>query len=107
MPLLDPDHPEQKARKQIDAMLGAAGGDVQDRAAMNLAAAPGVAVREFQTTAGPADYLLFLGNQLAGVIEAKRVRRASSVASVATSPAPAQVSARIDRPRSSPTSWRK
>ena len=73
MPLLDPDYPEQKARKQIDAMLVAAGWDVQDRAAMNLAAAPGVAVREFQTTAGPADYLLFLGNQLAGVIEAKRV----------------------------------
>lgn len=73
MPLLDPDHSEQKARKQIDAMLVAAGWDVQDRAAMNLAAAPGVAVREFQTTAGPADYLLFLGNQIAGVIEAKRV----------------------------------
>jgi hypothetical protein len=41
MPLLDPDHPEQKARKQIDAMLVAAGWDVQDRDAINVAAAPG------------------------------------------------------------------
>ena len=39
---------------------------------MNLGAAPGVAIREFQTSAGPADYLLFLGNQLVGVVEAKR-----------------------------------
>ena len=65
-------HPEQLARRQIDAMLVASGWDVQDRAAMNLAAAPGVAIREFQTSGGPADYLLFLGNQLVGVVEAKR-----------------------------------
>jgi type I restriction enzyme R subunit len=37
--------PEQSARQQIDAALEAAGWIVQDRAAMNLAAAPGVAVR--------------------------------------------------------------
>ena len=64
--------PEQQARRQIDAMLVASGWDVQDRAAMNLAAAPGVAIREFQTSAGPADYLLFLGNLLVGVVEAKK-----------------------------------
>ncbi len=64
--------PEQQARLQIDAMLEAAGWAVQDKAAMNLAAADGVAVREFQTKAGPADYLLFLGNQLVGVVEAKK-----------------------------------
>ncbi len=69
----DPANPEQRARRQIDAMLAAAGWDVQDRAAMNLAAAPGVAIREFQTGAGPADYLLFLRNQLVGVVEAKKV----------------------------------
>jgi type I restriction enzyme R subunit len=68
----DPEHPEQIARRQIDAMLVASGWDVQDRAAMNLGAAPGVAIREFQTSAGPADYLLFLRNQLVGVLEAKR-----------------------------------
>lgn len=53
-------------------MLKAAGWAVQDRRELNLAAAPGVAVREFQTAAGPADYLLFLGNHLVGVVEAKR-----------------------------------
>jgi type I restriction enzyme, R subunit len=68
----DTEHPEQRARRQIDAMLLASGWDVQDRAAMNLAAAPGVAIREFQTHAGPADYLLFLGNLLVGVVEAKK-----------------------------------
>ncbi len=45
----DTEPPEQRARRQIDAMLLASGWDVQDRAAMNLAAAPGVAIREFQT----------------------------------------------------------
>jgi type I restriction enzyme, R subunit len=68
----DTEHPEQRARRQIDAMLLAAGWDVQDRAAMNLSAAPGVAIRELQTHAGPADYLLFLGNLLVGVVEAKK-----------------------------------
>jgi type I restriction enzyme R subunit len=53
-------------------MLLAAGWDVQERAAMNLAAAPGVAIRKLQTSAGPADYLLFLGNLLVGVVQAKK-----------------------------------
>jgi len=66
------DTPEQRARREIDARLTAAGWDVQDRADLNLAAAPGVAVREFPTDAGPADYLLFLGNQVVGVLEAKK-----------------------------------
>src|SRR5262245_6971911 len=66
------EHPEQRARRRIDAMLAEAGWAVQDRAAMNLAAAPGVAIRELQTSAGPADYMLFLGNKLVGVVEAKK-----------------------------------
>lgn len=68
-----PTDPEQLARRQIDAILAAAGWVVQDRKDLNLGAGPGVAVREFQTRAGPADYLLFLGNQLVGVVEAKKV----------------------------------
>jgi len=74
----NPDLPEQRARREIDAMLVAAGWAVQDRNDMNLAAAPGVAIREFQTAAGPADYLLFLGNLLVGVIEAKRAGKTLS-----------------------------
>ena len=53
-------------------MLTASGWLVQDRKDLNLGAGPGVAVREFQTHNGPADYLLFLGNFLIGVIEAKK-----------------------------------
>ena len=67
-----PEAPERQARRQIDAMLDAAGWAVQDRASMNLAAAPGVAIRELPTSAGPADYMLFLGNRLVGVVEAKK-----------------------------------
>ncbi len=66
------EHPEAKARREIDALLLASGWDVQDKKDMNLAAESGVAIREFQTHGGPADYLLFLGNLLVGVIEAKK-----------------------------------
>ncbi len=67
-----PRTPEARARERIDARLAEAGWVVQDRAAMNLAAGAGVAVREFQTEAGPADYLLFVDETPAGVVEAKR-----------------------------------
>lgn len=64
-------HPEQKARRRIDAMLAAAGWIVQDYKSVNLYAGTGVAVRELVTTAGPADYVLFVDCQAVGVIEAK------------------------------------
>ena len=65
--------PEQKARQDIDAALGAAGWIVQDRATINLAAGPGVAVREFKMASGHgfADYLLFVDGKAVGVLEAK------------------------------------
>jgi type I restriction enzyme R subunit len=68
----NPDSPEQLARRRIDAMLAAAGWLVQDRKDMNLGAGPGSAIRELPTSAGPADYMLFLGNRLVGVVEAKK-----------------------------------
>lgn len=65
--------PEQNARQQIDSALEPAGWIVQDRAAMNLAAGLGVAVREFPMAAGHgyADYLLFVNGKAVGVLEAK------------------------------------
>jgi type I restriction enzyme R subunit len=65
--------PEQHARRHIDAALNAAGWIVQDRADVNLAAAPGVAVREFKMASGHgfADYLLFVQGKAVGVLEAK------------------------------------
>lgn len=65
-------NPEAKARKNIDAALVEAGWVVQDRDAMNLGAGVGVAVREFQTDAGPCDYLLFIDKKPSGVLEAKK-----------------------------------
>lgn len=65
--------PEQQARVDIDAALETAGWIVQDRAAMNLAAGPGVAIREFRMASGHgfADYLLFVNGKAVGVLEAK------------------------------------
>jgi type I restriction enzyme R subunit len=65
--------PEQRARLNIDAALEAAGWLIQDRAAMNLSAGQGVAVREFRLAAGHgfADYLLFVDGKAVGVVEAK------------------------------------
>ena len=67
--------PEQQARRRIDAALAEAGWIVQNRDRMNLAAGLGVAVREFRMAAGHgfADYMLFVGGEAAGVLEAKPV----------------------------------
>lgn len=65
-------NPEQKAREQIDLLLEAAGWQVQDPDEFNRKGANGVAVREFQLTSGPCDYLLFVDGKAAGVIEAKK-----------------------------------
>ena len=64
--------PEERARETIDTLLEAAGWRVQDRAALNLGAARGVAVREFPLATGYADYLLFADRKAVGVVEAKR-----------------------------------
>ncbi|WP_339648988.1 type I restriction-modification enzyme R subunit C-terminal domain-containing protein [Halopseudomonas pelagia] len=63
--------PEQQARDQIDRKLAAAGWVVQHNKKIDFSAGPGVAVREYQTDVGPADYVLFVGKQAVGIIEAK------------------------------------
>lgn len=65
-------NPEQQARDRIDAFLIQAGWVVQPKNKIDLSAGLGVAVREYQTDAGPADYVLFVDRQPTGVIEAKR-----------------------------------
>jgi type I restriction enzyme R subunit len=64
-------HPEDRSRTEIDAKLAACGWIVQNRTEMNLGAGHGVAVREFATATGPADYALFVDRIFCGVIEAK------------------------------------
>ena len=70
-----PSTPEQLARQKIDAALADAGWTVQNRDEMNLAAGPGVAVREFRMAPGHgfADYMLFVVGKAAGVLEAKPI----------------------------------
>ena len=63
--------PEQKARNHIDAMLERAGWQVQSKSKINFGASLGIAVREYLTSAGPADYVLFIDKKPVGVIEAK------------------------------------
>jgi type I restriction enzyme R subunit len=66
--------PEEHARKTIDDALHKAGWEVQDVHHVNINAAKGVAIREFQlkTGYGTADYLLYINGKAAGVIEAKK-----------------------------------
>lgn len=64
-------NPEQFARDRIDKQLVACGWSVQSKREVNLAACLGVAVREYQTDVGPADYVLFVDKKPVGVIEAK------------------------------------
>ena len=64
-------NPEQLARDQIDARLAEAGWHVQGKEALDFSAGQGLAVREYPTDVGPADYALFVDRRAVGVIEAK------------------------------------
>ncbi len=65
-------NPEQIARDNIDKMLLDAEWVIQSKSKVNLAANKGVAVSEYQTDVGPADYVLFVDRKPVGIIEAKR-----------------------------------
>jgi len=68
--------PEQIARDKIDKQLIACGWVVQSKERINLSASIGVAVTEYQTGVGPADYILFVEGKPVGVIEAKKEEEA-------------------------------
>ena len=72
-------NPEQHARDNIDRQLVACGWIVQDGSKVNLFAGPGIAIREYQTDVGPADYVLFVDGKPCGVIEAKREEEAHRI----------------------------
>ncbi|MFA6217799.1 MAG: DEAD/DEAH box helicase family protein [Candidatus Omnitrophota bacterium] len=63
---------EEEARKVIDGLLTEAGWIIQDVRKINLSAGKGIAVREFSTKSGPADYMLFVDRKAIGTIEAKK-----------------------------------
>ena len=68
-----PETPEQRARREIDADLSAAGWLVQNRDELDLTAGRGIAVREFKMSPGfgVADYLLYRDRKAVGAVEAK------------------------------------
>jgi type I restriction enzyme, R subunit len=72
-------NPEQLARDQIDKQLTACGWLIQGIKQVNLNAGLGVAVKEYQTDIGPADYMLFVGGKPCGVIEAKKEEEAHRI----------------------------
>ncbi len=74
--------PEQIARDQIDRQLRAAGWAVQGKHEVDLYENTGVAVREYHTNEGPADYVLFVNQRAVGVIEAKRESAAVNITKV-------------------------
>ena len=65
-------NPEQIARDHIDKQLTACGWVIQGIKQVNLHVGIGVAVKEYRTDVGPADYILFVDGKPCGVIEAKR-----------------------------------
>jgi len=69
-------NPEQIARDNIDRQLIACGWVIQDIKNVNLQSAPGIAIKEYLTDVGPADYVLFVSGKPCGVIEAKREEEA-------------------------------
>ena len=70
---------EQIARDNIDHQLVGCGWSVQKKSELNLSASLGVAVREYITDVGPADYILFVDKRPVGVIEAKRAEEGVNI----------------------------
>jgi type I restriction enzyme R subunit len=64
--------PEQRTRRAIDVRLRECGWEVQNYREFNPSAGLGVAVREYPTSTGPADYVLIVDRKPVGIIEAKK-----------------------------------
>lgn len=75
-------NPEQKARDRIDALLELAGWVVQHNKKIDFSAGVGVAVREYLTDVGPADYVLFVDKKAVGIIEAKREESGQNITAI-------------------------
>jgi type I restriction enzyme R subunit len=75
-------NPEHKARDRIDKMLRESGWVIQDKDKINFGAGLGVAIREYQTDVGPADYVLFVSRKPVGIIEAKREEEGQKLSQV-------------------------
>ncbi len=65
-------NPEQIARDRIDQKLRLSGWVIQDKSKIDFSASLGIAVKEYLTEVGPADYVLFVDRKPVGIIEAKK-----------------------------------
>ena len=74
--------PEQVARDIIDTRLERAGWKVQSKNKTNFNAGRGIAVREYPTDVGPADYVLFVDKKPTGVVEAKPATLGQNITTV-------------------------
>ena len=74
--------PEQASRDIIDAMLERAGWKVHSKNKIDFNAGRGIAVREYPTDVGPADYVLFVDKKPAGVVEAKPAKQGHNITTV-------------------------
>ena len=63
--------PEDSARRTIDKKLIEAGWLIQKFPKINFSVGVGIAIEEFPTDSGPADYALFIERKIVGIIEAK------------------------------------
>lgn len=68
----DNQNPEQKARDSIDKKLTDSGWLVLKKNEVDWNASRGIAVKEYSTEVGPADYVLFVDKRPVGIIEAKK-----------------------------------
>jgi len=73
---------EPKSRDNIDKLLLQAGWVIQKKNRINFDAGMGLAVREYQTDTGPADYILFVDRKPVGVIEAKEENHGYKITTV-------------------------
>lgn len=65
-------NPEQFARDNIDKLLRNAGWAIQSAKKINWNESVGIAIKEYQTDVGPADYVLFVDRKPVGIVEAKK-----------------------------------
>ena len=79
MPLKANQTPEQAAREVIDPVLRDADWGVQDNRKIDFSAGPRVAVREYETDPGPADYVLTAGKKPVGVSDERPDHRCHNI----------------------------
>ena len=75
-------NPEQIARDNIDKALKNASWAIQESKKINWNENLGIAIREYQTDVGPADYVLFIDKKPVGIIEAKKEEVAENLSIV-------------------------